>query len=262
MIGMSETLTAAWQDTVELPVGYVDPETGVETRRLTLRKLTGNEEALLTDSRLRQNGGKLVTALLASCVQDDEGTRLSPAAARGLSSADRNFLLLELRRLTFGDELEASYRCPRCQCVNAVTEDLASLEIGRLAPGAEEHVVRVELVDGYRDPDGGLQRELAFALPTGEDEEAAASRRDNNPIRQRDALLARCLREVGDLSTPRVAALGTRVLADLSMSDRRSIQLALDDGAPGPDLTRTITCEECGEEFRSALDMSRFLPLA
>jgi hypothetical protein len=259
---MSETLTAAWQDTVELPVGSVHPDSGVETRRLTLRKLTGNEEALLTDPRLRQNGGKLVTAVLASCVRDDEGVRLSPAAARRLTSADRNFLLLELRRLTFGDEMEASYRCPRCQAVNPVTEDLAAIEVGRLEAGDEEHLVRVELADGYRDPDGNLQRELVFALPTGEDEEASAGRRENNPIRQRDALLARCLREVGDLSPQRVAALGTRILADLSMSDRRRVQQALDEAAPGPDLTRTIACEECGEDFRMVLDMSRFLPLA
>jgi hypothetical protein len=259
---MSETLTTAWQDTVELPVGGVDAETGSETRRLTLRKLTGNEEALLTDSRLRQNGGKLITALLASCVRDDDGAPLAPAAARRLYSADRNFLLLELRRLTFGDDMEASYRCPRCQCVNSVTEDLGSIDVRRLDPGGDDHLVRVELTDGYRDPDGGLQRELVFALPTGEDEEAAASRRDNNPIRQRDALLARCLREVGDLAPQRVAALGTRVLADLSMSDRRRVQQALDDAAPGPDLTRTVACEECGEDFRTVLDMSRFLPLA
>lgn len=259
---MSETVTAAWQDTVELPVGSTDPETGAQTRLLTLRKLTGNEEALLTDGRLRQNGGKLITALLASCVRDDEGRRLSPAAVRRLTSADRNFLLLELRRLTFGDEMEASYRCPRCQSVNAVTEDLAAIPVGRLDLDEEEHVVRVELADGYRDPDGGLQRELAFGLPTGEDEEAAASRRDHNPIRQRDALLARCLRKVGDLSPQRVAALGTRILADLSMADRRRVQQALDDAAPGPDLTRTVTCEDCGEDFRCVLDMSRFLPLA
>jgi hypothetical protein len=67
---------------------------------------------------------------------------------------------------------------------------------------------------------------------------------------------------VGDLDQRRVSALGVRVLADLSMSDRRLVQRALDAEAPGPDLTRTIVCDHCGEEFRTTLDMSQFFPLA
>ena len=250
-----------WQHTVTLPVGAAAADNGAVHREATLRKMTGNDEALLADPKLRGNGGRLITALLASCVTDLDGARADPAAIRQLCSADRNYLLLELRRLTFGDEMEAHYRCPRCGAVTAVVEDLSAVEVRRLEGGPASAEVRVTLKDGYRDPDGNWHYELVFGLPTGEDEEAAAGRKDNNPARQRDALLTRCLRQVGTLEPRRVQALGLRILGELSLADRRLIQKALDEHAPGPNLTRPVTCEQCGEDFRTALDMSHFFPL-
>ena len=52
-----------WQETVVLPVGYMEEGNGKVHREATLRKMTGNEEALLADPKLRSNGGKLITAL-------------------------------------------------------------------------------------------------------------------------------------------------------------------------------------------------------
>lgn len=257
----TEIEIAGWQETVTLPVGLEDEETGQAVREVRLRKLTGNEEALLVEPRLRQNGGKLITALLASCVRAAEGGEKLPAATvRRLASADRNYLLLELRRLTFGDALEARYQCPRCGGTTLVLEDLANLEVRTLDELDDE--IHVELRDGFRDTTGEVHRELVFRLPTGEDEEAAAARRDGNAARQRDALLARCLRRVGDLEPRRVEALGPRILAELSMSDRRLIQQAIEDAAPGPNLIRTIVCDSCLEEFQALLDMSRFFAIA
>src|SRR3954469_40977 len=100
---MSDSVIAAWEETVMLPVGARDDD-GEVVDALTVRMLTGNEEALLLEPRLRQNGGKLVTALLASCPRTADGTRrVSSETVRRLPSADRNFLLLAVRRLTFGD---------------------------------------------------------------------------------------------------------------------------------------------------------------
>jgi hypothetical protein len=251
---MSEPAT--FHETAALPIGLDG-----ELQEVALRKLTGNEEALLVEPRLRQNAGKLITALLASCVRTVDGEKLTPATARSLASADRNFLLVELRRYTFGDELEARYQCPRCREATLVLEDLGALDVRTVADGAETEIL-VELEDGYRDPSGDVHRELVFALATGEDEEAASGARDSNPSRQRDALLARCLLRVGDLEPHRVEALGARILADLTMSDRRLVQQALDASVPGPDLTRTIVCAHCDEEFRAHLDMTRFFPAA
>lgn len=251
----------AWQATVTLPVGYPD-EQGNLLREVRLRKMTGKEEAILADAQLRSNGGKLISALLSSCITGIEGVeKMNAQVARRLYSADRNYLLLELRRLTFGDQMEAHYRCPRCQSATTVEEDLSTLEVRRVEEGAAALEIHVTLKDGYRDNEGQWHHELVFGLPTGEDEEIASGRRDGNAARQRDALMARCLRRVGELDPRKVAAIGVRMLADLSMADRRTIQRALDAAAPGPDMTRAVTCGGCGEDFRASLDMSHFFPL-
>jgi hypothetical protein len=255
---MTETeLTTGWETAVSLPVGLTDAD-GEVIRAVTLRKLTGNEEAMLADPKLRRNGGKLVSALICACARVD-GRRLTGERVRAMTSADRNFLLIELRRLTFGDLLEARYRCPGCGATTNVVEHLGELPVRALDDVDAE--IEVVLVDGYRDADGHVHRELVFGLPTGEDEEVAAAGREDNPARQRDALLTRCLRRVGELEERRMRAAGTRVLSDLSMTDRRLVQRALDDGAPGPDLTRQVICDSCLDEFRAALDMSRFFVL-
>lgn len=252
-----------WEHSVELPVGLsIDGGDPGDHRAATLRKMTGNEEALLADPKLRANGGKLITALLSSCLTSVNGCRsVELKHARSLSSADRNFLLLELRKLTFGDELECHYRCPRCGVAMQVIENLNDIEVRRSQPD-DPGEVTIEIEDGYRDSTGECHRQLVFGLPTGEDEEAAAGRKDSNAARHRDALLARCLRRVGNMDPRKVQAAGVRILADLSMADRRRIQRVLDDHAPGPDLTRKVTCEGCGGEFRTVLDMTHFFPLA
>src|SRR5580658_9887471 len=91
-----------WESEFELPIGYTD-EGGNTHRTAVLRKMTGKEEAILADRRNQRNGGKLVTELLHSCLM-----RLGDMPKNGLDtvdgmySADRNYLLLKLRSITFG----------------------------------------------------------------------------------------------------------------------------------------------------------------
>src|SRR5438309_9159414 len=118
----------------ELPVGYMDDDGRVH-RLATLRKMTGHEEALLADRKLRHNGGMLVTELLASCLRQlGELKPVERQVVSHLTSADRNYLLLQLRKITFGNELEATYVCPACGETSHVLQDLDELPV-RCADG-------------------------------------------------------------------------------------------------------------------------------
>ena len=95
---------------VELPVGLADAS-GALHRRAEIRKMRGHEEALLYDRDL--GPAELMTQLIAGTLVrlgtiDDPG----PDVVRRLYSADRNLLLLRIRRLTLGDGMAASYACP------------------------------------------------------------------------------------------------------------------------------------------------------
>ncbi len=241
---------------VTLPVGFTG-EDGTRHVKARIRKLTGNEEAILADPRLRQNTGKLVTELLASAVREIDGLdRVGAKTTAAMTSADRNFLLLELRKITFGSELEARYGCPACNERFEAVEDLETFECRACEDG--EPVVEVELEDGYEDREGELHFRALFRLPTGEDEEKVSSAIRQNPSRGVNLLLSRCLTGLGTLPENKLKGLGARIFSDLTMSDRSLIEAALRTDAPGVDLRHDVDCPACGHVFEVNLDMTNF----
>jgi transcription elongation factor Elf1 len=245
----------------ELPIGVRDDE-GRLHRSGTLRKMTGRDEAILADPQNQRNGGKLVTELLASCVATlGELPMVGSAVVASMYSADRNYLLLKLRAATFGTTLQATYKCPSCGHAHEISEDLEELPVRRLAEDESAGEVRVELEDGYLDAQGQLHSSMVLRLPTGADESAVAPQMRKNASLGKNALLARCMKSLGDVPAHRLSAIGPKLLADLTMTDRRLIDKALNAAAPGVDLIRSLECPACGHAFKSSLDLSHFLAL-
>ena len=90
---------------VTLPGGLL---VGGERRQdAVLRPLAGEDEAFLLEDAAGLSPAARTTALLARCVE-----RLGPVEpvgaedVRALTAGDREALLLELRRLSFGERLE------------------------------------------------------------------------------------------------------------------------------------------------------------
>ena len=243
----------------ELPIGYVD-EDGRVHRTATLRKMTGRDEALMADRHNRTNGARLITELIGACLLR-LGTLERPGAkvAQALYSADRHFLLLKLREITFGPEMEASYSCPTCREATVVIEDLAALEVVRLDDETAPADIAVRLEDGYQDRNGEWYDTVVFRYATGADEEKVAGLIRDNPSNGKNALMARCLRAIGDMPRQRMEALGTAIFADLTLSDRALIDAALNSGGPGIRMRRDIQCIGCGRTYTTSLDLSNFL---
>ncbi|GLZ78608.1 hypothetical protein Afil01_34150 [Actinorhabdospora filicis] len=247
---------------VELPVGYLDAD-GRLHRTARLRKMTGHEEALLGDRKLRSNGGRLVTELLSGCLRGlGKLERVDRRIIGELTSADRNFLLLELRKLTFGTELEASYTCPSCKETTMSVEDLESFPV-RVSDDPVPPEITVQLEDGFEDRGKDAWYDLLrFRLPVGTDEERVAPVARENPAKGTNALLARCLVAVSgdgeEMPAARREALGTKILSDLTMGDRARIERAFREEMPGLDLTREIDCQTCGRPMKTSLDLTGF----
>lgn len=244
-----------------LPLGYRD-DGGRIHRAAVMRKMTGREESILADKRFHRNGGKLVTELLANCLlRLGDLERCDRPVVSSLYSVDRNFLLLKLRSITFGSELQTSYTCPACRQSVAMSEDLDELPVKGLSNGDGPEDIVVQLDEGYVDRDGQVHTALTLRLPTGLDEEAVASQMNQNASLGKNALLARCIESLGEMPRHRVEAIGPKILADLTMTDRRLIDRAINQGAPGVDLVRRIECSNCDNVFNATLDLSHFLAL-
>jgi len=241
---------------VSLPIGFKD-STGTRHRRAVLRKMRGHEEAVLYDPGL--SGGALVTALLTGClVRLGALPSVNRETVSGLYSADRNFLLLELRRITLGDRMPAVYPCPGCGVRVSVTEDLGTLPVRRLKADEPPPEVHLTLADGYIDRQGACHTELTLTLPRGVDEEFVAPMVAKDPLKGQDALLLRCIRRFGDLPRATLEAYGVKILRDLTLGDRRRLQRAFNNGTPGVDFMRPVSCGACGTEFSGVLDVSHF----
>lgn len=243
-----------------LPVGYTDA-LGRVHRHAILRKMRGHEEALLYDAGL--SAGRLVTELIQSClVRLGDLSSVDGDAAVQLYTADRNYLLLELRRITLGNHLHAAYRCPGCGGTVSLIEDLSQVPVRRLEQGQALVDQVIELEDGYEDTTGTLHTRLTLTLPRGVDEEFVAPMAARDPLKAQDALLLRCIKNFGSLPRAALEAYGVKILRDLTLSDRQRIYQALNGQTPGVDFQRTIECSQCGVSFKGVLDISNFFVLS
>src|SRR5436305_8280442 len=98
--------------TFELPGGLVLGN----DRRLSyaeLRPLTGREEEWLA-SHPGVPSAKAVTRLLSTCLVQLDDEPSSQEQVQRLLVADRDYLMLQLRRLTLGDRFRVVMVCPTC----------------------------------------------------------------------------------------------------------------------------------------------------
>ncbi len=246
----------------ELPIGYVDAD-GRLHRTAVLRKMTGRDEAIMADKMNRNNGARMITELLANClVRLGEIERPGAKVTQALYSADRHFLLLKLREVTFGSEMQGNYSCPTCREAMVLTDEISELEVIKLEDGDLPKDIVVYLEDGYLDKSGEVYDTLVFRYPIGTDEEKTASIIRENVSQGKNALMARCLKAVSDMPRQRMEALGTAIFNDLTLCDRALIDHALNNGGPGIKMRREITCINCGRQFNASLDLSNFLVLS
>jgi hypothetical protein len=227
--------------TVTLPVGLW--RDGEHHRAAALRGLTGEEEELV---RLELSAagprGRVASRLLARCVaRIGSLAPVTEALAEELAVGDREALLLELRRLTFGDRLAALADCRACG--EALDLDLAVT--GLLVPPAPDP--RPELTTELEAE--GSRWKARFRRPTGADQAAAAAR----PASAGPILLARCVstleRADGVRLPPAEAPAGVAL----------ALERLLAESDPQAEIRLDVACPVCGEAFAASLDAADYL---
>ena len=251
MESQASTTTSA---ELALPVGWSDGD-GRRHREARLRKMTGHDEALLYAAS--RSAFERVSALLSACLcRLGPLSEVTPAIASELALADRDYLLVELRRISLGDRVLAVYPCPACGAENRVIEELSALDV-RSWEG-EALCVDVELEDGYRDRRGAVHRHVRLRPPRGDDLGHLEAVLARDPLRAQEVLLLRCIERLGDMPRAELEATGMKVLRDLSLADRHALRRAVDDHMPGIDFRRSIRCGSCGHRFTALLDTADF----
>ncbi len=217
---------------VTLPGGLVLDD-GRFLGEAELRPLSGYEEDWLA-SHPGVPSALATTYLLARCLISLDGVPGDRDLARRLLVGDRDFLMLQLRRITLGDRISAVLVCPGCQARMDVDLAVGEVPVECRPQGATWHVA--ELSDGP-----GRSRAVHFRLPNGADQEAVLGLDPQTAV---GALLRRCLRDGGD--------------AELAEGEKTGIANAMAELAPDLDLELELNCPECGEAFLAPFDTSAF----
>jgi hypothetical protein len=102
--------------TFDLPKGYLDDK-GQVHREVTIREITGADQEAMLNPALRNNPAKMLTALLARVIVKLgalEGRQIDTAVTAALTKSDRDFLILKLKEIDSGPEMDIDVECPDC----------------------------------------------------------------------------------------------------------------------------------------------------
>jgi uncharacterized protein DUF6760 len=217
----------------QLPGGYWDSG-GRLHRSFELSALTGREEELLLTAGAET--ASLVTAVLSRClVRLGDLSPVPSAVVRSLLVGDRQYLLLRLRQLTFGDAVRANLLCPWPECGGRVSATFSLSSVPVVAPPERAPTFTVPVRDA----------EVTFRLPTGADQEELSALAATNEAEALTRLLARCV-------------VGSSV-EDLSSAARAELEDHMSRLAPRVEQTMELACVECGRTFLAPFDIHRFL---
>jgi hypothetical protein len=193
-----------------------------------LRPLSGREEDWLAHHQAYPNAAR-VSWLLNACLVSLGHRQVDSDMVRRLLVGDRDYLMLQLRRLTLGDQVQAVVPCPACEQKMDVDFRLSDVPVEYRPQHVPAHTL--ELSD----------RLISFRLPTGGDQEAVLGLEGDAAVEE---LLNRCILDDGD--------------NPLSVEERQAVIAEMERLAPQVDLELDLTCPECAERFLLPFDTTAF----
>jgi hypothetical protein len=218
---------------VTLPGGLLLDD-GRLLRHAVLRPPTGHEEEWLALHPGIPNPSA-VTAVITACLVALEGATVDCDLVRRLAVGDRDVLMLQLRRLSLGDVVQAVVTCPACEAPMDVDFAVSQIDVEPRPLGESTFTVDMPRA-------GRMPRRVQFRVPTGADQEAVGERGDVDPV---ELLLERCL--VGEHPDR------------LDERERDLVINAIEVHAPDVDLQLDLTCPDCDELFVLPFDTTAFV---
>ena len=242
----------------EMLAGYKDKD-GVTHKEFTLREMTGKDEEAIHKSDVKSNGSKVVSVLLSRCVTrigtltpKSLGKQKWEELIKSLFTGDQDYMLIQLRKMSIGEEIELNHVCPNKDC-KAKLNTVLSVDELEVIPFSGERVIEFELPRGYKDKKGVLHKTGTLRLPTGLDREVLTPLAKTNLAKAETVMLTRlCKFDDG-------AYIDDDVMGSLSIRDREYLQKLLQEHFFGVKLETEITCDSCGESFMGSFNASNFI---
>jgi hypothetical protein len=220
-----------------LPGGWLFGDASVAGQRCdtaVLRPLTGHEEEWLAHHRGAPSA-TMATRILDACVLRLDDREPPRDLARRMLVGDRDYLMLELRRLMNGDKIQAIMACPACSAKMDVDINAGQIPVESTTDRDGAHEL------AWPESEGASGRTIRFRLPTGGDQEAVVGL----PVDvAADELLKRCLLEPCD--------------PPLTVDEKATVIAAMEARAPRVEVELELECPECAQRFVTPFDTTTF----
>jgi dsDNA-binding SOS-regulon protein len=225
---------------IELPGGFYDPLDDQLVTTAEVRELTGGDEEAIV--KISEPGKALMTILEKATVSLG-GKPADKETLSMLLAGDREALLLAIRRVTFGNEVELEAVCSRCPELQTFVVDLEKdVEVKSLDDRINDRRFTLDLKVG----------KVKVALPTGDTQNKLVNASNKNTAELDTLLLSNCVLEIND-----VPVLGQAQIRNLGIKDRRTILEEIAKRNPGPLLSEVKkACKTCGQEVELPLTLA------
>lgn len=223
---------------VILPGGYISPG-GVFAKYAEVKELNGSDEEAISRAG---SLGKSLTTILQRGVVSIGGEPITKDTLDNLLAADRDALLLAIRKITFGESVEY-----RALCQNCGVEQTTEIHL-------EDDIVMQSLDNPITDRQWSVETKagtVILALPTGSTQKRLIEATDKTTAELGTILLAGCVLTINDK-----VSVGASSVLKLGMGDREKLIEEIVNHNPGPRLGEvTKTCEACGESMETPLSL-------
>ena len=242
---------------VELLAGVKDKDGNVHLDA-EIREMTGIDEEDIQKPDVRSNMGRIITTVLRNCVVrigtlEKSSMKLTEweKVIKGLFLGDRDLLMMEVRKFTYGEDLEMPFKCPQCKQEGKHILEWDEIETNPLT--VDPYSVPFSLKKGARNKDGERVKEGILRMPTGQDQELLDSVARKNMGQANTTLITRCVTSLGDVR------LSTKTFKELGSVDREAIVQEIAENSFGPEFKIEIDCPSCGERFDTGVHPVNFI---
>lgn len=245
-------------ESFEMLAGIKDGD-GVTHKDFTMREMTGRDEEAVHKADVKNNGSKVASVLLSRCITSignltpkSLGKKKWEDLIKSLYTGDQDYMLIQLRKLSIGEDIEVNHVCPNKECKAKLKTTLSVDEL-EIVDFQGDREIEFTLPRGYKDRKGVVHNSGVMRLPTGFDREILTPLAKNNLAKAETVMLTRlCKFDSG-------THVDDDVMSSLVVRDREYLQKLLQEHYFGVKLEMEVTCDSCGESFTGTFNASNFI---
>jgi hypothetical protein len=235
---------------VRLPCGYL--RDGHLHRDAEIIPMTGLTRKAIAREDTRNNPIKVTDIILSHCLKRiGPHTSITSKLLGDLVIGDRDFLILEIRRVSMGDVITANVECDSCKAKVEVRFNLNEIEMVKMGDEKDYPIQNGNLTMAVK----GTRFEAVCRFPKGVDQELIMPGAAKNPVAASYGLYVACLLEWNGQKGPFEASF----FESLPLSDIDEFEEDFMAHQPGPIMKQEASCPQCGASIDFTFRGSDFL---